>query len=170
MPAAARETSPLREVARCIAILKAIDRDLDERGLVDKGGKPRYLLYHRSRLSRQLEQWLAKISQVIERQTPTEEEPPLVKHDDYVRELQRIALGKDPSASTRDRLTALKELLKYDKASDASQQVVQVMISRDEDGSNTVRSWRSQQTSRARQRMPSNRGRRAGRRSPSGGR
>jgi hypothetical protein len=38
------------EAARCIAILEAIDRDLDQRGLVDrKGEPPRYLLNHRSR-------------------------------------------------------------------------------------------------------------------------
>jgi hypothetical protein len=54
------ERLAVHEAARCIAILEAIDRDLDERGLVDKAGKPRYLLNHRSRTSRQLEQWLAK--------------------------------------------------------------------------------------------------------------
>jgi hypothetical protein len=30
----------VHEAARCMAILEAIDRDLDDRGLVDKGGKP----------------------------------------------------------------------------------------------------------------------------------
>src|SRR6266536_3186451 len=34
---------------------------------------------------------------------------------DYVRALQRIALGQDPSGSARDRLAALKELLKLEK-------------------------------------------------------
>src|SRR5712692_8973389 len=54
------ERLAVHEAARCIAILEAIDRDLDERGLVDKAGKPRYLLNHRSRTSRQLAQWLEK--------------------------------------------------------------------------------------------------------------
>ena len=56
----------VHEAARCMSILEAIDRDLDDRGLVDKGGKPRYLLNHRWRVSRQLDHWLAKISEVIE--------------------------------------------------------------------------------------------------------
>src|SRR6266536_3568227 len=50
------ERLAVHEAARCIAILEAIDRDFDERGLVDKAGRPRYLLNHRSRTSRQLEQ------------------------------------------------------------------------------------------------------------------
>src|SRR6188472_3259612 len=49
------ERLAVHEAARCIAILEAIDRDLDERGLVDDEGTPRYLLNHRSRISRQLE-------------------------------------------------------------------------------------------------------------------
>src|SRR6266567_6548994 len=57
-----QERLAVHEAARCIAILEAIDRDLDERGLVDKAGEPRYLLNHRGRVSRQLEQWLAKVS------------------------------------------------------------------------------------------------------------
>ena len=36
---------------------------------------------------------------------------------EYVRELKRIALGHDPTASARDRLTAIKELLKLEPAS-----------------------------------------------------
>jgi hypothetical protein len=102
----------VHEAARCIAILEAIDRDLDERGIVDKAGKPRYLLNHRSRTSRQLEQWLAKISAAIERQSASEPEPPRAGFADYVRGLQRIALGQDASATARDRFAALKELLK----------------------------------------------------------
>jgi hypothetical protein len=104
----------VHEAARCMAILEAIDRDLDERGLVDKGGKPRYLLNHRWRVSRQLDHWLAKISEAIERQSEGEE-PPRAEFADYVRELQRIALGHDPSGSARDRLGALRELLKLEK-------------------------------------------------------
>ncbi len=105
----------VHEVARCAAILEAIDRDLDERGLVDKGGKPRYLLNHRWRVSRQLDHWLAKISEAIERQQADGQEPPRAEFADYVRALQRIALGQDPSGSARDRLAALKELLKLEK-------------------------------------------------------
>jgi hypothetical protein len=105
----------LQEVARCMAILEAIDRDLDERGLVDKAGKPRYLLNHRSRISRQLDQWLAKIPDVIGKTAAAEESQPVVgERADYVRALQRIALGHDQTASARDRLAALKELLKLE--------------------------------------------------------
>jgi hypothetical protein len=105
----------LQEVARCMAILEAIDRDLDERGLVDKTGKPRYLLNHRSRISRQLDQWLAKIPDVIEETAAEEQSQPVAgERADYVRALQRIALGHDRTASARDRLAALKELLKLE--------------------------------------------------------
>ena len=105
----------VHEAARCMSILEAIDRDLDDRGLVDKDGKPRYLLNHRWRVSRQLDHWLAKISEVVERQSAEDREPPRAEFADYVRELQRIALGQDPSGSARDRLAALKELLKLEK-------------------------------------------------------
>ncbi len=100
----------VHEVARCMAILEAIDRDLDEQGLHDKRGRPRYLLDHRWRVSRQLEKWLAKITEVIEQST-ADDRPP-AEYEDYVRALERIALGRDPNASVRDRLSALKELLK----------------------------------------------------------
>ena len=100
----------VHEVARCMAILEAIDRDLDEQGLHDKRGRPRYLLDHRWRVSRQLEKWLAKITEVIEQSTA--DDRPLAEYEDYVRALERIALGRDPNASVRDRLSALKELLK----------------------------------------------------------
>jgi hypothetical protein len=100
------------EAARCIAILEAIDRDLDQRGLVDSEGQPRYLLNHRSRTSRQLEHWLEKISTAIERQAPAADQAlPRGDFPDYVRELQRIALGHDTTATARDRLAALKTLL-----------------------------------------------------------
>jgi hypothetical protein len=98
------------EVARNMAILEAIDRDLDERGLVGKNGKPSYLLDTRMRVSRQLDHWLAKLTPTIERQTSAGEMP-RAGWSDYVRELQRIALGHDPTARTADRLSALKELM-----------------------------------------------------------
>lgn len=103
------------EASRSMAILEAIDRDLDERGLVDKGGKPRYLLNQRARVSRQLAHWLERLSQAIERQSAPEDEPPRAEFADYVRALQRIALGQDPSGTARDRLAALKELLKLER-------------------------------------------------------
>lgn len=105
------ERLAVHEAARCIAILEAIDRDLDERGLVDKRGEPRYLLNYRARVSRQLEQWLEKVSKAIERQSPREQPPPEAEFADYVRALQQIALG-DATATARDRLEALNKLLK----------------------------------------------------------
>ena len=44
------------------------------------------------------------------------QEAPAPGRAEYIRELQRIALGHDPTASARDRLTALKELLKLEPA------------------------------------------------------
>ena len=111
------EFSPLdlvavHEAARCIAILEAIDRDLDQRGLVDREGAPRYLLSHRSRTSRQLEQWLTKIRAAVDRGAASELPPPRADFPDYVQALQRIALGQETTATARDQLAALKELLK----------------------------------------------------------
>jgi hypothetical protein len=107
----AAERLAVHEAARCIAILEAIDRDLDQRGLVDKDGQPRYLLNHRSRTSRQLEQWLEKVQAAIERRATSDQAPSQADFPDYVRALQRIALGHDAAATVRDRLAALKELL-----------------------------------------------------------
>jgi hypothetical protein len=90
----------VHEAARCAAILEAIDRDLDARGLVDKAGKARYLLNHRWRVSRQLDHWLEKISAAIQRQQAGEQQP-RAEFADYVRELQRIVLGQDTSGSAR---------------------------------------------------------------------
>ena len=111
------EFSPLElvavhQAARCIAILEAIDRDLDQRGLVDRKGAPRYLLNHRSRTSRQLEQWLGKVTAAVERETVSELAPPRADFPDYVQALQRIALGHEATAGAQDKLAALKELLK----------------------------------------------------------
>ena len=105
------ELLAVHEAARCIAILEAIDRDLDQRGLVDREGQPRYLLNHRSRTSRQLEHWLEKVSAAIEREGTSAQAPSRGDFSDYVRALQRIALGQDATATARDRLAALKELL-----------------------------------------------------------
>ena len=105
------ERLAVHEAARCIAILEAIDRDLDQRGLVDREGQPRYLLNHRSRTSRQLEHWLEKVQAAIERKATSEQAPSRGDFSDYVRVLQRIALSQDATATARDRLAALKELL-----------------------------------------------------------
>jgi hypothetical protein len=114
------ERLAVQEAARCIAILEAIDRDFDERGLVDNEGAPRYLLNHRSRISRQLEQWLHKISAAIERHPAREPEPLRADLPEYVRALQGIALGRDSTATARDRLAALRELLKLEKLGTSS--------------------------------------------------
>jgi hypothetical protein len=105
------EHAAVQETARSIAIIEAIDRDLDERGLVDREGAPRYLLNYRSRMSRQLEQWLAKVSAAIEQKKASEPLPSSAELPDYVRVLQQIALGQDATATARDRLAAVKELL-----------------------------------------------------------
>jgi hypothetical protein len=109
------ERLAVQEAARCIAILEAIDRGFDQRGLVDEEGTPRYLLNHRSRISRQLEQWLQKISAAIDRNPASEPEPARADFPDYVRALQAIALGQDTTATARDRLAALRELLKLER-------------------------------------------------------
>ena len=106
------ERLAVHEAARCIAILEAIDRDLDQRGLVDRDGSPRYLLNHRSRTSRHLEHWLDRVTAAVERQTTNKPEPARADFPDYVRALQRIALGQEVTATARDQLAALKELLK----------------------------------------------------------
>ena len=119
------ERLAVQEAARCIAILEAIDRDLDQRGLVDDEGSPRYLLNHRSRISRQLEQWLQKVSAAIERNPASDNpasEAAQVRADfpEYVRALQQIALGHDTTATARDRLAALRELLKLERRGTSS--------------------------------------------------
>jgi hypothetical protein len=127
----------VEQVARFVAILEAIDRDLDERGLVDKRGEARYLLNHRARFSRQLDAWLAKIWPSIERQTAREQPTAPVGHSDYIAELQRIALGEDTTASARDRVAALKELMSIDSAPAAVSHVT-INVHTDEEGNVTL--------------------------------
>ena len=81
-------------------------------GLVDGRGKPRYLLDVRMRVSRQLDLWLTKLTPEMARQSAVGTDPPAAERADFVRELQRIALGQDVGARVADRLTAIKELLK----------------------------------------------------------
>jgi hypothetical protein len=120
----------VEQVARCSAILEAIDRDLDERGLIDKRGEPRYLLKHRSRISRQLDLWLSKIAPTIERQTADAKTASNPGRSDYIAELQRIGLGQDTTASARDRVSALKQLVEIDSAP-AAAAVVELQVDDD---------------------------------------
>jgi hypothetical protein len=83
----------------------------DRRGLVDRRGKERYLLALRVRASARLERWLAKLESAMNRDW-REAEVPELKREHYLRELQRIALGQDPTATAHDRLGALRELLR----------------------------------------------------------
>ena len=97
----------LGEFARSTAVLEAINRDLLERGLVDKRGEARSLLNHRSRTVKQLDHWFSKIAPAIDRQAASEQELSPPQRSDYIRALQRIGLGHDTTASARDRLQAL---------------------------------------------------------------
>jgi hypothetical protein len=131
------ELIAVQEVARCIAIIEAIDRDLTERGVVDKRGNPRYLLNHRSRTSRQLQGWLSQIAPSVERQSAGEPAPSIGRPE-YLRELQWIALGRDSSASARDRVSALKELLAAEEAIPPENKIVTMRIVHEADGTERV--------------------------------
>jgi hypothetical protein len=89
------EQLQLHEVARWIAILEAIDRALDEFGVVDRRGRPHDLLNHRARISGRLERWLAKISMSIDRQSSPPRSAPSLASSDLIRELELIAFGRD---------------------------------------------------------------------------
>lgn len=122
----------VEEVGRCMAILEAVDRELDERGLVDKRGQAHSLLNHRSRISGQLARWLAKIESTIERQSAGEQTAG-VDRPDLIRELQWIASGQDTSAGARDRVAAARELLGIDSPPGSGGSVV-VHLHVDEQG------------------------------------
>ncbi len=126
----------VHEVAGLTAILEAIDRDLAERGVVGKKGEPNSLLAYRARISRQLERWLGQISSTIDRQTtPSPIDP--VSEDDLVRELQRIALGLDVSATPGDRISAYRELSKLAPKSDAPS-FVTIRVFHDDDDNRQI--------------------------------
>jgi hypothetical protein len=127
----------VEQMARCVAILEAVDRDLDERGLVDKRGQARSLLNHRSRISRQLDHWLSKITPTLDRQSAGESATSAGRSD-YVRELQWIGLGNDSSASAHDRVSALRELLKAEAATLPENQTVTLLVHRDDEGNETI--------------------------------
>jgi hypothetical protein len=122
-----------KEVASCMALIEAIDSDIQERGILDRGAKARPLLDLRLRYSARLERWLDKFSSSMDRDWRSRELPE-ANRNDYVRELQHIALGHDPTAATRDRLVALKELLRIDvaaKETDGGGVRVQMFFSED---------------------------------------
>jgi hypothetical protein len=123
------ERVAVSEVARWAALLEAIDRDLDERGLVDRRGKERYLLALRVRASARLERWLAKLESAMNRDWRDAELPEL-KREHYLRELQRIAFGGDPTATAHDRLAALRQLLSVEPEL-INPAAVQVVITRE---------------------------------------
>ena len=55
------------EATRLMAILERIDAELDARGLLNRKGKPSYLIDQRAWLSKQLGRWLEKVTAAIER-------------------------------------------------------------------------------------------------------
>ena len=99
------------EVAQLMATLEAIDRDLDERGLVDKKGESRSILNHRARISRQLDRWLERVANTIDRQSAPSRMG-LASEEDLRGALEWIALGHDRTATAHDRLLALTALSK----------------------------------------------------------
>jgi hypothetical protein len=102
----------VREVARCMALLEAIDADLDSRGLVDRRGKPRYLLDHRARISRQLERWLEKLMEITDAAAPRIDLP-VANQGEIAMELQRIGFRIDPRIKPAQQLAALRALMAY---------------------------------------------------------
>jgi hypothetical protein len=118
----------VEQAARSMAILEAIDRDLDERGLVDKRGEARSLLNHRSRISGQLDRELAKIAPAIERQLSVAQPASPPGHSDLVAELQRIAHGQDTTATARDRIAAMRELREIKASSAGDVTVVHLTV------------------------------------------
>ena len=108
----------LHEVARLAALIDAIDHALDVGGIINRRGKPHYLLAQRIRVSRQFEQWHDKLlagcgeASRLPAQLAGE-------RTDYVAELQHIAL-RDGRASTAERLRALSILLREGRRGTAS--------------------------------------------------
>ncbi len=123
----------VNEVARLAAALEAIDSDIAERGVVDKRGEPRSVLNLRSRYARQLDHWLTKIAPVIEREPAKNTSPKLHTRAELINELGRIGFGQDTTASPRDRVLALKELLRGDYVS-REVTTVHMHIYRDSEG------------------------------------
>jgi hypothetical protein len=101
----------LRELARLEALIEAIDRDLDDRGVTDRDGNERYLLQRRERYSRQLMETTKRVAESRARAPRTAPDDVVGEARDYVRQLQAIALGYDLDASVSERIAALKLLL-----------------------------------------------------------
>jgi hypothetical protein len=102
-------------LARQVAMLEFIDRDLSERGLTDRNGKERYLLQRSERHVRLMNEAHDRVleARASARKQKTIESPDHVVGNkaDYVRALQVIALDHDPEARVSDRLAALKLLI-----------------------------------------------------------
>jgi hypothetical protein len=102
-------------LARLMAVIEAIDRDLSDRGLTDRKGEERYLLKLRERSLRQLDQAMERVSEAqarVRKDRIIDSASDVVgERVDYIRALQVIALGHDPDARLRDRLAAIKSLL-----------------------------------------------------------
>jgi hypothetical protein len=84
------------EVAHNMAVLDAIDNYLNEQGLTDRKGKPRYLLEQRARTSRQLGYWLEKLSPELERQraaAQSEEEVTSLSPEGGIKRLCELAVS-----------------------------------------------------------------------------
>jgi hypothetical protein len=105
----------LGEVARLTAIIEAIDRDLDERGITDSKGNERYLLQRRERYARRLleahDRFLAAQARASKERFLQPETEVDGSSADYIRHLQGIAFGLDPEARLTDRVSALKTLI-----------------------------------------------------------
>jgi hypothetical protein len=126
----------VHELARLMATLDAIDRGLDERGIVNRKGEATSLLNYRIRISRQLKNWLGKVSGTIDRQSATVGADP-ASEEDFRRELERIALGHDPEATPRDRVLAYRELPKS-APRHPSVAAVSIRVVQGDDGENTI--------------------------------
>jgi hypothetical protein len=109
---APRERVAVHEVARLLAIVRQIDLDLAERGLVDRRGNPRYLLGMRVRVSRQLERWSLQLPAPVEPPADASEGRPIDRAT-LMEALNRIATGEDPAPAS-ERLKALQLLLQHD--------------------------------------------------------
>jgi hypothetical protein len=101
-------------LARCKAQLEAIERVIDDPGVSDKNGLPSPFLDYSLRVSRRHDELLAQLAPTIDRQWAADHQLPAPGDDDYMREMQRIALGKDPTANARDRIAAHKQLREYE--------------------------------------------------------
>ena len=124
------------DMARLIAILEAIDRELEEAGLTNKRGEAHSLLNHRARIARQFHRLLRDLAPSIERQSASGLEE--AGRVEFVRELKWIASGKDTAASPHDRVAAIKELLKMEAPSPTEPLVAIVRIIREDDGTERV--------------------------------